>query len=486
MELVHPRVVDHALMGVDTLAEGAKGTVHAGTFLAYTHDPLVLVGAGDTVYGVVRNRVSGELAGAFQPTRGLSVRASVPILADWGTQDPTLAADGVGLGDLWLGATAGTPRLGPIRLGVAADAAIPVGTTDAWRGEGAFRFVPGLLAEMKTGRLRVAASSAVVLRGPVETGTGLTVGPELRAEGGVSWEVWTDRARMSLALVTRTGLASEGAGANSGELVGGLQVETGGPFRVDGWVGRGLNIGYGASDYRVGLGLSAHLHRKPVVRPVVVEPPPPPPRPIARVVEAEDLDDLSDVPPPKPEVKLARIQEDQIVIRDPVQFELGTDHILPASLPTIHEVAAILRDHPEILQVVIEGHASEEGSFLYNYDLSLRRASAMFKELVLAGVHPDRLSCRSMGEVQPVAPGTDETELAQSRRVVFHITRRLAPGEPRPTYKQDILIPWTGDPERIPDAPIVELPPTEQPADAPPREDDIPDPGTFDEEDDAP
>jgi outer membrane protein OmpA-like peptidoglycan-associated protein len=474
-------VVDDAMIGVDTLAEGPKGMLHAGASLAYTHDPLVLVGAGETVYGVVRNRMTTELAGAWQPGRALTLRASIPVVGDWGTQNDALAADGVGLGDLWLGAALGTPRLGPIRLGAAVDLAVPVGTTDAWRGEGTVRVVPGFLAEMRAGRFRLAANSTIVLRPPVDTDTGLTVGTELCANGGVAWEVWRERARVSLALVTRTGLTSDGAGANSRELVGGLQVEGGRSLRFDTWVGRGLSIGYGASDYRFGLGLTAHKPRKVVVHPPEPDPAPAPARPIGREIEIQSLEDLPDVRPPRT-IALARIQEDQIVIRDPVQFELGTDHILPESLPTIHEVAAILRDHPEILQVVIEGHASEEGSFIYNYDLSLRRASAMFKELVLAGVHPDRLACRSMGEVEPVAPGTEESDLARSRRVVFHITRRLEPGEVPPTYSRDILIPWTGEAATIPEAPVIELPPTERAPGTRPPEDDTVDPDIFDDE----
>ncbi len=469
------------MVGVDTLADGPKGMLHAGAFLAYTHDPLVLVGAGDTVYGVVRNRMAVEVGGALQLTRGLTVRAALPVLGDWGTQYAALGADGVGLGDLWLGAAIGSPRLGPLRVGAAVDAAVPIGTTEAWRGEGAFRVVPGLLAELRVGRFRLAANSTLVVRSPVDTDTGLTVGTEVCANGGVGWEVWTDRARVSLAMVTRTGLASEGDGANSSELVGGLQVDGGRSLRFDTWVGRGLNIGYGASDYRFGLGLTAHVARKPVVHPPEPDPPPPPARPIGRQIEIQALGDLSDERA-KTTVVLARIKDDQIVIRDPVQFELGTDHILPESLPTIHQVAEILRDHPEILQVVIEGHASEEGSFIYNYDLSLRRASAMFKELVLAGVHPDRLACRSMGEVQPVTAGTEETELAQSRRVVFHITRRLAAGEVPPTYQRDILLPWTGEAATIPEAPVLELPPTERAPGTPAPTDDTPDPDVFDEE----
>jgi protein TonB len=38
--------------------------------------------------------------------------------------------------------------------------------------------------------------------------------------------------------------------------------------------------------------------------------------------------------------------------------------------------------------VVIEGHASQEGSFEYNYTLSAERARAIYEALVLRGVHP--------------------------------------------------------------------------------------------------
>jgi len=486
-------VVDHTVLGVDTLAEGARGALHVGANVSYTHDPLLLVGESYTVYGVERNRLALNVGGAWQPTRGLTIRGGFPVLSDWGTQVESLAAQGVGIGDLWLGSTLGSPRFGPLRLGAAFDVAIPSGTRDAWRGEAGVRLVPGVLADLQIGRLSVVADAALVARSPIDTEVGLEVGMEVRADGGVAWEVWTDRARVTLAGVTRTGLSSAGAGANSAELVAGVQLETAavgsapGPrVRLDGWVGRGVNIGYGASDYRVGLGISAHFAPKPVVKPPPPpEPPPPPPLNRPQKVDIEVLDDVPDErPPPPPEAPRARIVDDQIVIRDPIQFELATDRLLPESLPTLGEVAEILREHPEILQIVIEGHASEEGDYLYNYDLSLRRASTIFKELVLAGVHPERLACRSMGEVEPVGAGTEEAELARSRRVVFHITRRFTPGEPLPVYTPGIRVPWTGDPAKISEGPPLPEPPPPPEAEPPPKSD-IPDRAVFEEEEEG-
>jgi hypothetical protein len=63
-----------------------------------------------------------------------------------------------------------------------------------------------------------------------------------------------------------------------------------------------------------------------------------------------------------------------------------------------------------------------------------------------------------MGEVVPVGSGTDEAERARDRRVVFRIARRVAPGDPLPTYVNDILLPWNGEPATIPAPPPVAVP----------------------------
>ena len=149
------------------------------------------------------------------------------------------------------------------------------------------------------------------------------------------------------------------------------------------------------------------------------------------------------------EKQLARITGKQIEIRDPIQFDFDTANILPESFPTFDAIAALLNENPQIISIVIEGHASEEGTYEYNFDLSNRRAGAVFQALIKAGVHPSRLAYRGMGEVVPVAGGTDETSLAANRRVEFHIVRQLQPDEALPGYEQQILLPWSGEPIEI-------------------------------------
>jgi outer membrane protein OmpA-like peptidoglycan-associated protein len=190
----------------------------------------------------------------------------------------------------------------------------------------------------------------------------------------------------------------------------------------------------------------------------------PPPEPI-------DIEILTEEP--WEEGVLARIEEQKIIIRDPIQFEFNTERILPISIPTLRYVGLLMNEDWRIGHVVVEGHASEEGSFEYNYDLSIRRARSIFEELLRAGVHPDRISYRGMGEVIPRTSGEDETSLAENRRVEFHIVHQHSERDEGPDYRTVEQAPWDGAPVEL----IV-------PAPAPPKtDDDLLDINQFLEED---
>jgi outer membrane protein OmpA-like peptidoglycan-associated protein len=166
---------------------------------------------------------------------------------------------------------------------------------------------------------------------------------------------------------------------------------------------------------------------------------------------------VAQLPEPVPEVRrvapevvewkegqLARVEERRIAIREPIQFEFGTARILPESLPVLDAVVQVLADYWQIEHLVIVGHASEEGSFAYNDELSVARARAVHRALVEAGIHPDRLSYQGMGEVAPKSLSTVEAELARDRRVEFRIVHLLTPVEAAPARPAEFRLPWTG------------------------------------------
>lgn len=473
IELVRPTLSGEVLPGTDRARLDPAGTVRVGLLLQYERDPLVLYQFQEEIGSVVSNRQTSHLAFAWQPAAGVAVRGSLPVVGQWGTEVPELGNDGVGVGDLALGARFAFVQKRNAALGASFDLGFPSGTRDMWVGDAGMRADAAGLADLDAGPFRLSGRLGTVLRAPHDTSYDLVVGSEVGATATLAYAAWPDRVSLQSGVVTRTSYTEFfQAGESVAEWLIGLETRPARDWNLGFGVGRGVAPGYGTSQFRTYAQLS--WERRPA------PPPPPEPKTTLAVAPTEDLSEEEvqepppeETPPPAKPVELAVLQEDQIVIRDPIQFEFGKDVILPESMPTLHAVAAIMAAHPEILHVTIEGHASEEGSYLYNYNLSLSRALAIYRALVEAGVHPSRLSCRAMGEVEPVKAGTDEQSLAANRRVIFHIVRRLQPGEAPPTYGTEVHIPWTGEtrPYTQPPPPAPAPPPPAKPAEGDEEED---------------
>ena len=117
-------------------------------------------------------------------------------------------------------------------------------------------------------------------------------------------------------------------------------------------------------------------------------PPPPPPPP----------------PPPEPPKPPPRVElkEDKIQINEKVQFEYNSSKIKPDSFSLLQEVAKVIKDHPSLKKIRVEGHASSEGNDDYNMRLSDARAKAVRDYLVNeGGVAADRLEAKGYGETKP-------------------------------------------------------------------------------------
>jgi len=139
----------------------------------------------------------------------------------------------------------------------------------------------------------------------------------------------------------------------------------------------------------------------------------------------------------------AFLQGDQIVILDQVHFATDKDIILDDSKPLLEDVRKVLLEHPEILQIVIEGHTDIRAGDVYNKALSQRRVASVQKYLESRGVDPSRLQAKGFGHSQPVYDdsgclGADEDLsttrrfiTSKNRRVVFRIIKRGAP-PPKP------------------------------------------------------
>ncbi|AFD08480.1 OmpA family protein [Solitalea canadensis] len=100
-----------------------------------------------------------------------------------------------------------------------------------------------------------------------------------------------------------------------------------------------------------------------------------------------------------------------------IQFDFNSDKLRPESAPAIENLASELKSSNG--KLLLEGHASAEGTEAYNMDLSKRRATSVKKALVKAGVKSGNITTKGYGETRPVASNDTEEGRQKNRRVEF-------------------------------------------------------------------
>ncbi len=100
-----------------------------------------------------------------------------------------------------------------------------------------------------------------------------------------------------------------------------------------------------------------------------------------------------------------------------IYFDTDRTEIKKDSVPTLEEIAALLKDRPR-LRVLVVGHTDSTGEREYNMGLSRRRAEAVVKYLVSTfGIAQSRLVPAGVGMLAPVATNRTEEGRAKNRRV---------------------------------------------------------------------
>jgi outer membrane protein OmpA-like peptidoglycan-associated protein len=119
-----------------------------------------------------------------------------------------------------------------------------------------------------------------------------------------------------------------------------------------------------------------------------------------------------------------RVTDTEIVILQQVQFDTGRATIRPVSFPLLDEVAGVLKDHPEILKIEVQGHTDIRGARAYNLKLSQNRADSVMKALAQRGITVERMQAKGLGPDVPVGDNKTEAGRQQNRRVQFNILEK--------------------------------------------------------------
>ncbi len=120
------------------------------------------------------------------------------------------------------------------------------------------------------------------------------------------------------------------------------------------------------------------------------------------------------------------------MILDQVKFATGSARILPASNGVLTAVLTILKDHPEIKKVSIEGHTDNKGAAALNKRLSASRAASVVAWLTTKGIAKQRLSSIGYGMERPIDTNETDEGRQENRRVEFHIVEQEG-ATPAPT-----------------------------------------------------
>lgn len=132
-----------------------------------------------------------------------------------------------------------------------------------------------------------------------------------------------------------------------------------------------------------------------------------------------------DVAQAEPQPEPAPVEKEVVErIELEVLFDFDKSVIKSVYEPQFQQIAQTMRDDPELVTTIIEGHTDWIGTDEYNQGLSERRANAVKQKLVEDyGIAPGRIEIQGFGESQPVADNTTATGRQQNRRAIAVIMR---------------------------------------------------------------
>jgi outer membrane protein OmpA-like peptidoglycan-associated protein len=116
--------------------------------------------------------------------------------------------------------------------------------------------------------------------------------------------------------------------------------------------------------------------------------------------------------PAKNGCPMARIENGQVVMLEPIRFHGKTDKMTAASRPILFAILQLLQDHEEIKKVSIKSFTDNRGTHHERYDLTHRRALAVRHWLTTHHVPRSRMQVKALAGTQPI----DSNDTKEGRR----------------------------------------------------------------------
>ena len=121
--------------------------------------------------------------------------------------------------------------------------------------------------------------------------------------------------------------------------------------------------------------------------------------------------------PPAPEPARVEVTKDRVEIHEKIQFDVARATIKAESASLLDEIGDVIKKHPDIKKIQVEGFTSAEGRKAANLKLSDDRAKSVTAWLTGHGVTASRLTPKGYGDTQPVGDNKTPEGRAKNRRV---------------------------------------------------------------------
>lgn len=124
--------------------------------------------------------------------------------------------------------------------------------------------------------------------------------------------------------------------------------------------------------------------------------------------------------PPPPPIKAA---EQKIIERafKSLEFQTGKDIIVAKSLPSLNELAKLLKQHDKDWTLKLSGHTDNQGNAEKNMELSEKRANAVKRYLVKKGATATNIITEWFGQTKPIDTNDTPAGRQKNRRVEMKI-----------------------------------------------------------------
>jgi|GEM_PF-1536970 len=383
--------------------------ISLGTFISYSHNPLVMSGfaVAPEKRSIVERQFTLNFLGDIGVHDRVSLGFAVPVMASKHVDLATVTTynNYWSVGDIEFHGKVRILKAEdfPVGLSVVPFAQVQTGKPEHFTGDQSFDFGAKAVVDWEYGRFYL--TSNIGYKGHYKQDTVEVVGTNaiLRVDDeftygvGGRFDIIKDRLQFVTDIAGSTVIKDffEYERSSPLEFLGGVRA-----FFKDQLIGlhlgggTGLTDGYGSPRYRVFGGVTVKFG-------------------IPRGGERKGA----------AVVGKNREIEQVIVLRD-VFFDTASSELKSESFAVLDDNVTMLKKNQDV-SVRIEGHCDSRGSEGFNQKLSEKRADSVMKYFVSKGISKDRLSAIGMGETKPLEPNDSISNMDKNRRIELHLIRYL-------------------------------------------------------------